>query len=138
MRCVLGREALHAVPRHLLHAQPWRRGLALDPVANFHLRNGAAVLQLNWHADASPAGLSRSHGIMVGAPPRAAPALAMETGCCDCGAADPRRRHAAPAAAPQVNYAYELDRLQENNRAYLVDGVVPAAAAVHALLTPHG
>lgn len=42
------------------------RGLALDPVANFHLRNGAAVMQLNWHADTSPAGLRRSHGIMVG------------------------------------------------------------------------
>jgi hypothetical protein len=25
-----------------------RRGLALDPVANFHLRNGASVWRLNW------------------------------------------------------------------------------------------
>lgn len=41
------------------------RVLALDPVANFHLRNGAAVLQLNWRADTSDAGLARSHGIMV-------------------------------------------------------------------------
>lgn len=42
-----------------------RRGLALDPVANFHLRNGAAVMQLNWRADVSKLGLQRSHGIMV-------------------------------------------------------------------------
>jgi hypothetical protein len=44
---------------------PLCRGLALDPVANFHLRNGAKVLQLNWRADLSPAGLRRSHGLMV-------------------------------------------------------------------------
>lgn len=41
------------------------RGLALDPVANFHLRNGAQLWRLNWRADASAAGLARSHGLMV-------------------------------------------------------------------------
>lgn len=38
----------------------------------------------------------------------------------------------------QVNYQYELDRLHDNNRAYLVDSRVPAAPAVEALLGPHG
>lgn len=27
-----------------------RRGLALDPVANFHLRNGAEIWRINWKA----------------------------------------------------------------------------------------
>ena len=45
--------------------QERRRRLALDPVANFHLRNGAAVWRLNWRADLSRRGLSSSHGIMV-------------------------------------------------------------------------
>lgn len=42
-----------------------RRGLAFDPVAAFHLRNGAQLWRLNWRADTSDVGLSRSHGIMV-------------------------------------------------------------------------
>jgi len=42
-----------------------RRKSALDPVANFHLRNGAWLWRINWDADASNAGLSRSYGMMV-------------------------------------------------------------------------
>ena len=42
-----------------------RRNFALDPVANFHLRNGATMWRLNWWADLSPRGLSNSCGIMV-------------------------------------------------------------------------
>ena len=42
-----------------------RRGAALDPVANFHLRNGAWLWQLNWLADPSPRGMQASYGIMV-------------------------------------------------------------------------
>ena len=42
-----------------------RRNFALDPVANFHLRNGAAMWRLNWWADLSPRGLTNSCGIMV-------------------------------------------------------------------------
>jgi malonyl-CoA decarboxylase len=38
---------------------------AIDPVANFHLANGAAIEQLNWMADPSPTGLERSAGLMV-------------------------------------------------------------------------
>jgi malonyl-CoA decarboxylase len=40
-------------------------GRALDPVAHFHLSNGARVEQLNWLADLSPKGLQQSAGIMV-------------------------------------------------------------------------
>ena len=42
-----------------------RRNFALDPVANFHLRNGATLWRLNWWADLSPRGLTNSCGIMV-------------------------------------------------------------------------
>lgn len=37
----------------------------MDPVAHFHLLNGASVCRLNWLADTSPNGLQRSHGLMV-------------------------------------------------------------------------
>lgn len=42
-----------------------RRGYALNPVANFHLQNGATMWRLNWHADTSPRGVANSCGIMV-------------------------------------------------------------------------
>ena len=37
----------------------------LDPVARFHLRNGARLERINWAADLSPQGLAGSAGIMV-------------------------------------------------------------------------
>ena len=42
-----------------------RRNLAFDPVANFHLRNGASVWRINWLGDLSPRGLTNSCGLMV-------------------------------------------------------------------------
>ncbi|KAK3918189.1 Malonyl-CoA decarboxylase, mitochondrial [Frankliniella fusca] len=41
------------------------RGAALNGVANFHLKNGAVMWRINWHADLSPRGLGNSCGIMV-------------------------------------------------------------------------
>jgi malonyl-CoA decarboxylase len=38
---------------------------ALDPVANFHLTNGARIERLNWLADTSRNGLQQSGGMMV-------------------------------------------------------------------------
>ena len=38
---------------------------ALDPVAHFHLSNGAVMEQLNWLADISTKGLKQSAGMMV-------------------------------------------------------------------------
>ncbi len=38
---------------------------ALDPVAHFHLSNGAAIERLNWRANLTVAGWERSLGIMV-------------------------------------------------------------------------
>jgi len=43
-----------------------RRGSrALDPVANFHLSNGARLERINWLADLSENGMSSSYGFMV-------------------------------------------------------------------------
>jgi malonyl-CoA decarboxylase len=42
-----------------------RRGLPVDPVARFHLGNGARLEQIDWLADTSPKGIAQSHGIMV-------------------------------------------------------------------------
>ncbi|XP_062403603.1 malonyl-CoA decarboxylase, mitochondrial [Sardina pilchardus] len=42
-----------------------RRGYAINPVANFHLQNGATMWRLNWQADTSPRGVANSCGIMV-------------------------------------------------------------------------
>ncbi|HYM02810.1 MAG TPA: malonyl-CoA decarboxylase [Stellaceae bacterium] len=41
------------------------RGRARDPVAHFHLTNGARMERLNWLADQSPKGLQQSAGIMI-------------------------------------------------------------------------
>ncbi|HYE48158.1 MAG TPA: malonyl-CoA decarboxylase [Azospirillaceae bacterium] len=49
--------------RYLVAAKAGQR--ALDPVAHFHLTNGARVERLNWLADRSGKGLTQSAGMMV-------------------------------------------------------------------------
>ena len=44
---------------------PGRPGRARDPVAHFHLSNGARVERLNWRGDISEKGLRESAGLMV-------------------------------------------------------------------------
>lgn len=46
-------------------AQERRGDRALDPVAHFHLSNGARMEQLNWLANLSEPGLQQSAGLMV-------------------------------------------------------------------------
>jgi malonyl-CoA decarboxylase len=48
---------------YLVHAKQGDE--PLDPVARFHLGNGAALERLNWMGDSSEQGMSRSHGLMV-------------------------------------------------------------------------
>src|SRR5579863_8313373 len=40
-------------------------GRVIDPVARFHLGNGASLERINWEGDLSPKGLAESFGIMV-------------------------------------------------------------------------
>jgi malonyl-CoA decarboxylase len=49
--------------RYLLNEK--RNGRPLDPVARFHLSNGARVERINWLADISANGLRKSAGMMV-------------------------------------------------------------------------
>jgi malonyl-CoA decarboxylase len=55
---------LRAAAWYFLHARN-RRGLPLDPVARFHLGNGARLEQMHVHADLSDKGMRQSHGMMV-------------------------------------------------------------------------
>lgn len=54
---------LRLAARYLCEAR--RADKPVDPVARFHLGNGARIERLNWLADTSPKGLSQSWGIMV-------------------------------------------------------------------------
>ena len=54
---------LRLCARYLLHEKRGRQ--PLDPVARFHLRNGARLERLNWMADPSRSGLAQSGGMMV-------------------------------------------------------------------------
>ena len=58
------RELSRLCASYLMYAK--RKGtLPLDPVARFHLANGARLERLNWMGDTSPAGLARSLGFTV-------------------------------------------------------------------------
>jgi malonyl-CoA decarboxylase len=58
------REPLTSLGAHYLIAVK-QRGRTRDPVARFHLGNGAAVERLNWLGDRSAKGLAESAGLMV-------------------------------------------------------------------------
>ncbi|WP_273728768.1 malonyl-CoA decarboxylase [Brucella gallinifaecis] len=53
-----------AAAYYFLHAKNGR-GRPVDPVAQFHLGNGARLERLNHFGDRSPKGLKQSHGLMV-------------------------------------------------------------------------
>ena len=55
----------HLAAGYLLYQRREGAGTALDPVAHFHLSNGALVERINWLADSSERGLSQSAGMMV-------------------------------------------------------------------------
>ena len=59
VRRFLLRAAAHYLGREMADGKP------CDPVARFHLGNGARVEQLNWAGDPSPKGLKQSYGLMV-------------------------------------------------------------------------
>jgi malonyl-CoA decarboxylase len=50
--------------RYVIHEKS-PAGRALDPVAHFHLSNGARVERLNWRSDLSAKGLQQSYGMMI-------------------------------------------------------------------------
>jgi malonyl-CoA decarboxylase len=58
------REPLTGLCAHYL-VEVKQQGRPRDPVARFHLGNGAQVARLNWLGDRSPKGLAESAGLMV-------------------------------------------------------------------------
>ena len=59
----LKRELLPLCAYYLLRVK--RDGEPADPVARFHLRNGACLERINWLSDTSAAGMRRAAGLMV-------------------------------------------------------------------------
>ena len=80
--------------RYLLDAR--RNKEPLDPVARFHLANGARLERLNWMGDTSRPGLERSLGLMVNYVYRLS---------------DVEKNHEAYTAKYQVIASSEIERL---------------------------
>ncbi|MFC1664983.1 malonyl-CoA decarboxylase [Pseudomonadota bacterium] len=60
---VIRRPLINICARYLILEQ--KDGHALDPVAHFHLNNGARLERINWLADVSKKGMQQSAGLMV-------------------------------------------------------------------------
>ena len=65
-------EAAEKIREPLMRAAAWYflrarspRGLPLDPVARFHLGNGARLERINWLGDTSDKGIAQADGLMV-------------------------------------------------------------------------
>lgn len=94
------RELSRLCAHYLMHAKR-NDELPLDPVARFHLANGARLERLNWMGDTSSAGLARSLGFTVNYVYRLA---------------DVERNHEAYAKACVVAASTEFRKLAELGR----------------------
>ena len=63
--CDVLQPLLTRLAAHYLSEEKRSNGRAFDPVAHFHLTNGAQIKQLNWMGDQSEKGLRQSYGLMV-------------------------------------------------------------------------
>lgn len=63
-RAAIEAAILPAAAHYLLRTRN-QRGLPIDPVARFHLGNGARLERINFLADRSPRAMRQSHGVMV-------------------------------------------------------------------------
>ena len=59
------RDLILALAVHYFLEAKGPTGRPIDPVARFHLGNGARLEKINWLADTSSRGLKQSHGLMV-------------------------------------------------------------------------
>jgi malonyl-CoA decarboxylase len=59
------RDLVMALAAHYFLEAKGPTGRPVDPVARFHLGNGARLEKINWLADTSIRGLKQSHGLMV-------------------------------------------------------------------------
>jgi malonyl-CoA decarboxylase len=90
---------------YLLHAK--QDQAPLDPVARFHLANGARLDRLNWHGDTSEMGMRRSLGLMVNYVYRLA---------------DVERNHEAYARDYTIVASHELKRLARQAPLFRANG----------------
>ena len=60
---ILKKPLMRLCAHYLIHVKRGKR--ASDPVANFHLSNGAKIQHINWMADISTKGIAQSCGMMV-------------------------------------------------------------------------
>ncbi len=93
------RELSHLCAYYLMYAK--RGKTPLDPVARFHLANGARLERLNWMGDTSPAGLTRSLGFTVNYVYRLA---------------DVERNHEVYAKAYGITASHQFQRLAKMGR----------------------
>jgi len=63
LTAALQKPLIRITAEYLVNAK--QRNRAVDPVANFHLNNGARLERINWLADTSSKGIRESAGIMV-------------------------------------------------------------------------
>ena len=55
---------MRAAAWYFLHARS-KQGTPLDPVARFHLGNGARLERINWLGDTSERAIAQAYGLMV-------------------------------------------------------------------------
>ncbi|WP_417684924.1 malonyl-CoA decarboxylase [Roseibium sp.] len=58
-------EVMPGLCAHYLTKVKDRKGRPVDPVARFHIGNGARLERVNWQGDLSANGLNQAHGMMV-------------------------------------------------------------------------
>jgi malonyl-CoA decarboxylase len=63
--CKAAKPVLQNAMAYYLLVARGRDGSAADPVARFHLGNGARLARVNWMADLSPKGIAQAAGYMV-------------------------------------------------------------------------
>lgn len=59
------KDTLMALSAHYFLLAKARDGRPVDPVARFHLGNGARLERINWQGDVSEKGMREAHGLMV-------------------------------------------------------------------------
>lgn len=64
LRQVLAPRVQYWAARYFVHGKTGA-GLPADPVARFHLGNGASAHRINWPADYAEGALRRAHGLMI-------------------------------------------------------------------------